>query len=369
MGCAVTGSTNSRPVLRPLKLSTMNCLRNPPASGVRNRYRMSGLTARMIASGGGAGVIAAVCSATHQPYGRHMHKTRSLGIPGTPKVAARRAIRLSWVHGPTPHAHDSGARPAGSSHQTPRGQRHTDNTSPGRPCAHELSLPRRVRRPGRLGPRPVEVDHRAGPRIDGGPDVLGAARERRAVPRRPPQRLPRRQLQPGVPRRQGRPHLLQRQDLRKVERRHRPHLGIPDEVGLPDPRLLARLVPIQREPRQRRRGRRHGVVRQRQMGARYRRARQAQRRRARQPDHRRGQRLAHLAGGVGRRRHAVLQGLLDGAAPYFTVPAGSLPDWQFNDPGYQMFPVFDLAVAGSGGGDPRGGKYPANMLIDYIRVW
>lgn len=59
----------------------------------------------------------------------------------------------------------------------------------------------------------------------------------------------------------------------------------------------------------------------------------------------------------------------DGAAPYFNVPARSLPDWQFNDPGYRMFPVFDLAVAGSGGGDPTGGNYPANMLIDYIRVW
>ena len=59
----------------------------------------------------------------------------------------------------------------------------------------------------------------------------------------------------------------------------------------------------------------------------------------------------------------------DGAAPYFNVPARSLPDWQFNDAGYQMFPVFDLAVAGSGGGDPTGGTYPANMLIDYIRVW
>ena len=60
---------------------------------------------------------------------------------------------------------------------------------------------------------------------------------------------------------------------------------------------------------------------------------------------------------------------VDGAAPYYDVPAHTLPDWQFNDPGYQMFPVFDLAVAGSGGGDPRSGTYPANMLIDYIRVW
>ncbi|HET7664913.1 MAG TPA: 1,3-beta-glucanase, partial [Mycobacterium sp.] len=58
-----------------------------------------------------------------------------------------------------------------------------------------------------------------------------------------------------------------------------------------------------------------------------------------------------------------------GAQPYFSVPAGSLPDWQFNDPGFQLSPVLDLAVAGSGGGDPRGGTYPAEMLIDYVRVW
>ncbi|MEH3140297.1 MAG: glycoside hydrolase family 16 protein [Mycobacterium kyogaense] len=59
----------------------------------------------------------------------------------------------------------------------------------------------------------------------------------------------------------------------------------------------------------------------------------------------------------------------DGAAPYFDVPAHALPDWQFNEPGYQLFPILDLAVAGSGGGDPRGGSYPAEMLIDYVRVW
>lgn len=60
---------------------------------------------------------------------------------------------------------------------------------------------------------------------------------------------------------------------------------------------------------------------------------------------------------------------VDGAQPYFDVPAKSLPDWQFNDPGYQLFPVLDLAVAGSGGGDPGPGTYPANMLIDWVRVW
>ena len=60
---------------------------------------------------------------------------------------------------------------------------------------------------------------------------------------------------------------------------------------------------------------------------------------------------------------------VDGAQPYFDVPAGSLPDWQFNDPGYQMYPILGLAVAGSGGGDPGPGTYPADMLVDYVRVW
>ncbi|MDX1873167.1 family 16 glycosylhydrolase [Mycolicibacterium sp. 120266] len=59
----------------------------------------------------------------------------------------------------------------------------------------------------------------------------------------------------------------------------------------------------------------------------------------------------------------------DGAQPYFNVPAHALPDWQFNQPGYQLFPVLDLAVAGSGGGDPSGGSYPAQMLVDYVKVW
>jgi len=63
------------------------------------------------------------------------------------------------------------------------------------------------------------------------------------------------------------------------------------------------------------------------------------------------------------------QDYADGAQPYFTVAANSLPDWPFNDPGYTVYPVFNLAVAGSGGGDPGSGTYPAQMLIDYIRVW
>src|SRR5260370_6428540 len=60
---------------------------------------------------------------------------------------------------------------------------------------------------------------------------------------------------------------------------------------------------------------------------------------------------------------------VDGAQPYFDVPANSLPDWPFNDPGYTLFPVLNLAVAGSGGGDPNPGTYPADMLVDRVRVW
>ena len=63
------------------------------------------------------------------------------------------------------------------------------------------------------------------------------------------------------------------------------------------------------------------------------------------------------------------QDYVDGAQPYFDVAANSLPDSHFNDPGYQMFPVINLAVAGSGGGDPGAGTYPADMLVDWIRVW
>jgi beta-glucanase (GH16 family) len=60
---------------------------------------------------------------------------------------------------------------------------------------------------------------------------------------------------------------------------------------------------------------------------------------------------------------------VDGAQPYFNVPAHSIAEWPFNDPGYRVFPILNLAVAGSGGGDPGPGTYPAEMLVDWIRVW
>jgi hypothetical protein len=43
--------------------------------------------------------------------------------------------------------------------------------------------------------------------------------------------------------------------------------------------------------------------------------------------------------------------------------------WPFNDVGYTMFPVLNLAVGGSGGGDPASGAYPAEMLVDWVRAF
>ena len=56
--------------------------------------------------------------------------------------------------------------------------------------------------------------------------------------------------------------------------------------------------------------------------------------------------------------------------PYFSVPAGPIDGaWPFNDPGYLLFTMLNLAVGGPGGGDPNFGPVSPPMLIDYIRVW
>lgn len=60
---------------------------------------------------------------------------------------------------------------------------------------------------------------------------------------------------------------------------------------------------------------------------------------------------------------------VEGMQPYFQVDANSLDGWPFNLPDYRVFPVLNLAVAGSGGGDPKRGTYPAEMLVDWVRVW
>ena len=64
------------------------------------------------------------------------------------------------------------------------------------------------------------------------------------------------------------------------------------------PGALAGLVSGQQQPGQRRRSRHHGVVRQRQLGARNRRPREIERRRTRQSHHRAGQWVAHVASPV-----------------------------------------------------------------------
>ncbi len=46
------------------------------------------------------------------------------------------------------------------------------------------------------------------------------------------------------------------------------------------------------------------------------------------------------------------QDYVDGMQPYFEVPAYSIDDWPYNFPHYKIFPVFNLAVGGSGGRDP-----------------
>ncbi len=63
------------------------------------------------------------------------------------------------------------------------------------------------------------------------------------------------------------------------------------------------------------------------------------------------------------------QDYVDGMEPYFEVPANSLESWPFNFPDYRMYPVLNLAVSGSGGGDPAGGTYPADMLVDWVRIF
>lgn len=61
---------------------------------------------------------------------------------------------------------------------------------------------------------------------------------------------------------------------------------------------------------------------------------------------------------------------VDGAKPYFSVPAVPIGDrWPFGIPGYWLTPVLNVAVGGPGGGDPGAGSWPAAMLVDWIHVW
>ena len=75
--------------------------------------------------------------------------------------------------------------------------------------------------------------------------------------------------------------------------------------------------------------------------------------------------MAHLAGDVEPERVLLLGGLRRRQEPYFSVPSTGIEDlndpirkWPFNDPDYNLFAVLNLAVGGSGGGDPASGSYP-----------
>ncbi|CFR81131.1 Uncharacterised protein [Mycobacterium tuberculosis] len=52
MTCALKGIEKCRPVFRPVKLTTISCVRSGPASGVCSRERRIGLTRRRRAAGG-----------------------------------------------------------------------------------------------------------------------------------------------------------------------------------------------------------------------------------------------------------------------------------------------------------------------------
>ena len=54
--------------------------------------------------------------------------------------------------------------------------------------------------------------------------------------------------------------------------------------------------------------------------------------------------------------------------PYATIPAYSIPNWHFNDPGLQMSILFNLAVGGPGGGDVTSTRLPASMQVYWVKV-
>ncbi len=69
-----------------------------------------------------------------------------------------------------------------------------------------------------------------------------------SVPRRPPERLPRRQLEPGDPRDADARHLLQRQGARQLASAHGPHLGGAGQTRLHQRWGVARLLGGERDP-------------------------------------------------------------------------------------------------------------------------
>jgi hypothetical protein len=59
----------------------------------------------------------------------------------------------------------------------------------------------------------------------------------------------------------------------------------------------------------------------------------------------------------------------DGAQPYLEVPADSLDDWPFNLSRLSGVPGAESCGGRLGWRRSQDGDYPADMLVDYVRVW
>ena len=53
---------------------------------------------------------------------------------------------------------------------------------------------------------------------------------------------------------------------------------------------------------------------------------------------------------------------------YLTVKPSELQNWPFGS-GSPMYLIVNLAIGGAAGAPPAGTKFPARMLVDYVRVW
>jgi hypothetical protein len=234
------------------------------------------------------------------------------------------------------------------------------------PC---LPLPRRVRRPGGLGTRSIkwmvatERETIRNPVFWDRPENMGQYRDdRQHVFLDGKSNLVIRATR-------NRTASTSRQIEGHLVGRHQHHLGGADQVRLPDPRLLARVVVVQRPS---------VVGGEVDMAEWYGNANWPSGTTVHARED--GTSFATQPYPVDSAWHTwrvtwndsgmyFWQDYVPGAEPYFTVPANSIDDWPFNLPDYRVFPVLNLAVAGSGGGDPAGGTYPADMLVDYVRVW
>jgi len=60
---------------------------------------------------------------------------------------------------------------------------------------------------------------------------------------------------------------------------------------------------------------------------------------------------------------------VDGAQPFHRIPMASMTSSSFKIPSFQELPVLSLAVDGTRGADAGATVRPAQMLVDWVRVW